>query len=122
MNKYAYSKVTHKNNADIFDKETVKNEFNSYLSKINPYGMPLDSRETYTKSDWLVWTAVLSKTKEDFERFIEPLFNAYNYSKSRVPLNDWYDSVTALQCSFQHRSVQGGLFMKILYDSGKLKA
>lgn len=107
---------------DIFDKETVKNEFNSYLSKINPYGMPLDSRETYTKSDWLVWTAVLSETKEDFERFTEPLFNAYNYSKSRVPLNDWYDSVTALQCSFQHRSVQGGLYMKILCDSEKLKA
>lgn len=84
--------------------------------------MPLDSREIHTKSGLLVWTAVLSETKEDFERFTEPLFNAYNYSKSRVPLNDWYDSVTALQCSFQHRSVQGGLYMKILCDSEKLKA
>ena len=32
--------------------------------------MPLDSREIHTKSGLIVWTAVLSETKEDFERFM----------------------------------------------------
>ena len=33
-------------------------------------------------------------------------------------MTDLYSSVTSLQIHFQHRSVQGGLFMKLLYDKG----
>lgn len=105
---------------NVFNSETVKSEFNSYFDRINPYGMPLDSRETYTKSDWLLWTATLSDKKEDFEIFANALWNAYNYTKSRVPMADWYDTVTAQHFVFRHRTVQGGLFIKILSDSKKV--
>lgn len=46
---------------------------------------------------------------------------------SRVPMTDWYNSTTSEQCTwteedgsvigFQHRSVQDGLFMKLLLDN-----
>ncbi|HHW22652.1 MAG TPA: DUF4965 domain-containing protein [Clostridiaceae bacterium] len=100
---------------NIFPQEVMETELNSYLDRMNRYGMPLDNRASYTKSDWLVWCGSMMK-KEDFERFIEPLWNAYNESESRVPLTDWYDTVTAKQVGFQHRSVQGGLFIRILMD------
>ena len=77
-------------------------------------GMPLDNRQSYTKSDWLVWTATLATDRDDFERMIEPLWNAYNKSESRVPMTDWYYTVTATHRHFQNRTVIGGLFIKLL--------
>ncbi len=89
-------------------------EFCSIKRHINAYGCPLDNRATYTKSDWLVWTATLAPTKEEFEEFVAPMWDAFNLSKSRVPMTDWYDTVTGLMVGFRHRSVQGGLFIKLL--------
>lgn len=103
---------------NLFPRYVMCSEFASYRHRQCKYGVPLDNRADYTKSDWLVWTACMAPTKEEFEEFIEPLWAAYHYSPSRVPMTDWYSAVTSLQVSFQHRSVQGGLFMKLLCDSG----
>ncbi|MBP3918094.1 MAG: DUF4965 domain-containing protein [Clostridia bacterium] len=103
---------------NIFPIEVLQSEASTNFACMNAYGMPLDNRATYTKSDWLVWTATLLRDGEDFERFIAPLWNAYNSSRSRVPMTDWYDTITADQIGFQNRTVQGGLFIKLLEDSG----
>ncbi len=102
----------------IFPKEVIASEFASYKKRVNPYGMPLDNRKDYTKSDWLVWTATLAAEREDFEAFVEPLWKFYHYSPSRVPMGDWYETITAAAVCFQHRTVQGGLYMKLLEQSG----
>ena len=98
----------------LFDSKKVKSETQSYIENANPYGCPLDSRSDCTKSDWLVWAATLCEDKADFEKIIAPLWLCYHKSHSRIPMTDWYDSVTSLQNAFQHRSVQGGLFIKLL--------
>ena len=105
----------------IFDACVMGSEIASNFRHFNPYGMPLDNRATYPKSDWLVWTATLAADKETFERFIEPLWLAYHLSPSRVPMTDWYDTVTSIQRGFQHRTVQGGLFIKLLEWKGIMK-
>ena len=46
------------------------------------------------------------------------MWDAFNLSKSRVPMTDWYSTVTAQQVGFQNRSVQGGLFIKLLEAKG----
>ena len=100
----------------IFEQSYINTELASNKTHFNAYGMPLDSRADYTKSDWLVWTASMAATKEEFADYIAPLWRAFHESESRVPMTDWYDTVTARIVAFQHRSVQGGLFMKVLMD------
>lgn len=101
---------------NLFPPYVYNSEFASNCKRINAYGMPLDNRKSYTKSDWLVWTACLGPTKEDFAEFISPLWNCYNVSPSRVPMTDWYDTVTSEMVGFRHRSVQGGLFIRLMME------
>ncbi len=93
-----------------------KGEIERYKKEALPYGVPLDSREKYTKSDWLIWAACLADSKEDFEFFAELLWNAYNTMRTRVPMTDWYYADTSEMVGFRHRTVQGGLFIKLMFD------
>lgn len=105
----------------VMNPEVLTSEVASYKEKIHPYGLPLDNRKPYTKSDWLVWTATLAEDRAMFEEMVEPLWRVYNYSESRVPMTDWYWTVTGNEVHFRHRTVQGGLFIKLLESTGKMK-
>ena len=101
-------------NSGLFGQEFMDNELAHNMKHFNEYGMPLDSRADYTKSDWLVWTATMCDTKEEFEEFIAPLVKAYDETETPVPLSDWYDTVSARAIEFRNRTVQGGLYMRLL--------
>jgi len=118
----------------IMPEGIFESEFKSYAKHINKYGLPLDNRADYTKSDWYIWTGVMAKTKREFEGFIEPLWDAYNETESRVPMTDWYMTSTALHrlylnpkyygekmVSFRNRTVVGGHFIKLLEYKKVLK-
>ncbi len=98
----------------LFAPSVYYSEFSSNKKHFNAYGMPLDNRKTYTKSDWIMWTACLAPSREEFDEYITPMWNCYNQTPSRVPMTDWYDTVTSLVVGFRHRSVQGGMFIKML--------
>lgn len=106
---------------NLMPRTVLESEFASYRRHTNAYGMPLDIRAAYTKSDWLVWTGTLAGNRDDFEDFVAPLWHNYNATKSRVVMTDWYDTITGDQIGFRHRSVQGGLYIKLLEASGKMK-
>ena len=106
---------------NLFDEKVYRNEIASNISNFNEFGLPLDSRCDQTKSDWLVWTATMSKNRTEFKKFIAPLWKFYNETPDRVPMTDWYDTVSGCLIGFIHRTVQGGLFIKMLDESGKLK-
>jgi len=102
---------------DLFDDSFYKSEIQWYVKKQNKYGVPLDSRRDYTKSDWILWTAAFTKDKAEREALITPVSAFLRDSSDRVPFSDWYDTVDARHYYFQNRTVQGGLFMPILADT-----
>ncbi len=117
---------------DIMPKAVIASELASYKKHIQPYGLPLDSRKNYTKSDWTVWVGTLYEEREDFETLIEPMWRAFHFMPSRVPMTDWYDTDTGmhhsyysrtsqLDKSFRNRTVQGGLYIKLLEYKGIMK-
>lgn len=101
---------------NIFGDDMWAEETKGYKEHMLPYGLPLDSRSACTKSDWMVWTATLSEDPDFFKSIVDALWLNYNLSPSRVPMNDLFSAVTSLKIHFQHRSVQGGLFIKLLSD------
>ncbi|GAA0852760.1 hypothetical protein GCM10008915_71690 [Bifidobacterium pullorum subsp. gallinarum] len=98
----------------LFPEEVAVQELAYYQQQQNRYGYPLDSRDTYTKSDWLVWSASMSTTPELFQSLISPLWDFMNETSARVPVTDWYDTISGRQMNFQNRSVVGGFFIQLL--------
>ncbi len=101
---------------DLFPASVDDAEVAYYKTKLNRYGVPLDSRESYTKLDWTLWSAAMTGRKADIETFSAPIYDFLNESPSRVPMTDWYRTIEGTQVGFKARSAIGGVFMPVLND------
>ena len=101
---------------NLFPDNVIDKEIKYYLTKQNTYGLPLDSRKEYTKSDWIMWTAAMAPDRDAFEKFVNPLYKYINETTSRVPISDWHHTDSGEWVGFKARSVIGGYWMQVLMD------
>ncbi len=101
---------------DLFPEAVRRKEMAYYRRNQQPYGLPLDNRQTYTKLDWITWTATLTQNRADFEALVDPVIRFLNATPDRSPLTDWYFTDTAKKRGFTARPVVGGVFAQLLYD------
>eukprot|EP01063_Lacrimia_lanifica_P036832 TRINITY_DN7406_c0_g1_i1.p2 TRINITY_DN7406_c0_g1~~TRINITY_DN7406_c0_g1_i1.p2 ORF type:complete len:792 (+),score=338.54 TRINITY_DN7406_c0_g1_i1:46-2421(+) len=101
----------------------VEPEVAYYKAKANAYGIPMDPRHTYVKTDWLSWAAAMASTvaapgdgDRDFHFIADPIFKYCNETASRDPFTDLYRTDTGVQDrgGFIARPVIGGLFARML--------
>jgi len=103
---------------DLFPSNVIREEMEHYLKVQLEYGLPLDSRATFTKLDWIVWTSCLTGDRSDQDRLLAPVYRFVNETFDRYPLTDWYHADTARRKGFQARPVVGAVFMPALMDEG----
>ena len=100
---------------DLFPGVAEK-EITFYLNRQNTYGLPLDSRQPYTKSDWIMWTASMASNNRRFQSLANNVYKWANETVTRWPLSDWYYTDSPKAVGFRARSVIGGFWMKVLMD------
>ena len=106
---------------NIIPEEVENKEIAYYLLKQERYGLPLDNRQSYTKLDWIIWTASLANSNEEFRKLIKPVHVFLNETPERLPMTDWYWAKTGEWRGFIARSVVGGVYMELLKDKMKSK-
>lgn len=99
---------------NLFGEDILERETDHYLQMANAFGVPLDNRKAYTKSDWLCWAAALTDDPSKRERLLSPIAKFLKESPDRVPFSDWYMTDTGSYLYFRARSVQGGCFILLL--------
>ena len=100
-----------------FSSHVMQKEIAYYLKHQNEFGLPLDCRKSYSKSDWIMWAAAMAPDTDTLLAFAERVYHYADKTPTRWPLSDWFwtdDQGAAV--AFRARSVVGGHWMKVLMD------
>jgi hypothetical protein len=106
---------------NLFPESVRQKEMAYYKTVQNKYGLPLDNRSTYTKLDWILWTATLTENQDDFQTLVSPVSRFLSETPDKSPMTDWYHTHDAKKVGFTARPVVGGVFLKLLYDKNLWK-
>jgi hypothetical protein len=101
-------------NLGLYSQEMKEKEIDKYLKEVKTFGAPLDSRVSFTKSDWIVWCAALTEYPEKRNQLIKTVDNFLKNTNSRVPFGDWYETENGKIHFFRNRTVQGAMFILLL--------
>ncbi len=96
---------------NLFPKEVAERELAAYRKLARPFGLALDNRSEYTKTDWIFWTAALSPSRADLDFHTSLVWRYADETPDRHPFPDWYFVNNARVRGFLGRSVIGGVFM-----------
>lgn len=106
---------------NIFPPSLAEKEVAYYKSKLQKYGVPLDSRTHLTKTDWSYWSATLARDLDSFDAITGPIWDYMNTTSTREAMVDSYITDDLKSNGMHARPVIGGVFIKLLADRPKWK-
>ncbi|KJE97300.1 hypothetical protein CAOG_07731 [Capsaspora owczarzaki ATCC 30864] len=101
-------------NLGLFPASVMQTEEAYYAKQMKAYGIPMDSRATFTKTDWESYIAAMG-TNDQFLAIYNKIYLFLHNTTPRVPFTDWYETTTSAQKGFQARPVVGGLYSRELF-------
>lgn len=101
-------------NLGLFSPKVYEKELSTYKTKMHPYGIPLDSRGDYTKTDWEMWTTCMFDDPAYTNAVVDAIWAYCHETPDRTPFGDLHFTSRPWQREFQARTVQGGLFINLL--------
>ena len=102
----------------LFGKDVCEKELAYYETKMNRYGLPLDYRNTYCKSDWMIWAATLGD-RDTLTRYSDVLNKMLAESTMALPYPDLFETVATRfdpksgKRPMYARTVQGGMWLPL---------
>ncbi len=105
---------------NLIPKAVLEEEAKFYQSQLGRFGVPLDIRHSYTKTDWELWTAASTDDRALRQGFVDGIYNFADTSRFRGAFTDWYDTASGQQQGFVARPAIGGVFA--ILDRTALKA
>ncbi|KAI1121927.1 glutaminase GtaA [Nemania abortiva] len=104
---------------DFVPKYVYDMQSNFYPTVALEYCVPLDTRHTYSKTDWQLWSAAIA-SEETRNDIISRIANWVSVTPTNRAFTDLYDCVTGDYppgIQFTARPVQGGLFALLALKS-----
>ncbi|KAJ7068407.1 DUF1793-domain-containing protein [Mycena amicta] len=93
----------------LFPESVYAEQTAWYAGHANAFGIPLDTRHTYTKSDWELYTASWVTTTAVRNLLITAVKNWVSDGQFNAPFGDLYDTVSGADAiGFKARPVVGG--------------
>jgi len=104
-------------NTQIFSESVYQMQDAWYSNVANLYGAPLDTRHTYTESDWEIWMAAIATTSHTRDIFIDSVQKYASSGASNVPFGDWYDTISGQTQAFKARPDVGAHLALMVLNS-----
>ena len=102
---------------DLVPQSVYDTQSAYYPTVINEFGLPLDSRDTQTKSDWEMWAAAVA-SPDTAKQLIGVLAKWIGTTPTESPFSDLFDTITGdwpkSGLRFTARPVQGGMFAPLM--------
>ncbi|KAL1722415.1 hypothetical protein EV715DRAFT_270417 [Schizophyllum commune] len=95
---------------NLFPSSIYDQQSTFYQKHSNTFGVPLDSRHTYTKSDWEIWTAAIMSDTNTRDMLISAVAQYAANGQNDAPFSDWYETTDGKVAGFRARPVVGGHF------------
>lgn len=93
--------------------DVIPAELRYYDTVAQRYGVQLDSRNTYVKTDWMLWVASMGDVAET-DKYAAYIVRFFADTPQRVPCSDWIDAKEPKYYTFRNRTVVGGHFFPVL--------
>ncbi|RDB22588.1 Glutaminase A [Hypsizygus marmoreus] len=100
-------------NFSIFPSSIYTMQTAWYKTVAQPFGIPLDTRHTYTKTDWEIYTAAIVTDNAARDLFIGSVKKYASSGVSSQPFGDWYETTDGRAQGFRARPVAGGHLGKV---------